>query len=254
MSILISVSESKYNGFTHPSAVTKLIGVPFITKIDTQGSDTLIVTDGKRTNDERIISGSVADTIALASGGYSDFVLSVTAKADSTNQGLSTPKVIGIKASSIVEIYEDPNTEGDAIDSIIRVRDAEQQEDIIYTVDETITEITALIPTRASKNGYKEYLALLTQTGTSAPTAVVIKNELSGTVVWSYANVGVYDGTLTGEFLANTTGIFITSLSGEIIGGGRNNDNKVRLRILDSGGNPIDAKLSDTLIRIVVKI
>lgn len=44
------------------------------------------------------------------------------------------------------------------------------------------------------------YRALLTQSGTGAPTATVLANTLGGTVVWSYVDVGTYLGTLTGAF------------------------------------------------------
>ena len=42
--------------------------------------------------------------------------------------------------------------------------------------------------------GYKEYVALLTQTGEDAPVATVLSNTL-GSVVWSYEGVGQYHGT-----------------------------------------------------------
>lgn len=53
---------------------------------------------------------------------------------------------------------------------------------------------------RWSWGGPSEYVALLTQSGTDAPVATVLKNTLGGTVVWSYAGVGVYEGTLAGAF------------------------------------------------------
>lgn len=49
-------------------------------------------------------------------------------------------------------------------------------------------------------NGVKKYVALLSQTGTSAPVATVLENTLGGTVVWSRTGVGNYVGTLTGAF------------------------------------------------------
>jgi len=52
--------------------------------------------------------------------------------------------------------------------------------------------------------GVKEYVALLTQTGTDAPVATVLKNTLGGTIVWTYSNFGRYIGTLAGAFTANT--------------------------------------------------
>lgn len=55
---------------------------------------------------------------------------------------------------------------------------------------------------------YKIYVALLTQSGTSAPVATVIHNTLGGTVAWSYSGVGIYIGTLTGAFTTNKTVVF----------------------------------------------
>lgn len=52
-------------------------------------------------------------------------------------------------------------------------------------------------------NGVKKYVALLSQSGTSAPTATVLENSLGGTLVWSYDAIGQYHATLTGVFTAN---------------------------------------------------
>ena len=52
---------------------------------------------------------------------------------------------------------------------------------------------------------YKEYVALLTQTGTNAPVATVLDNTLGGTVAWSRNTFGNYSGTLTGAFTVNKT-------------------------------------------------
>lgn len=68
-------------------------------------------------------------------------------------------------------------------------------------------------------NGVKRYVALLSQSGTSAPTAEVLENTLGGTVVWSYDGVGSYLGTLTGAFPGNKTITLIESLkpTGKVI-------------------------------------
>jgi hypothetical protein len=58
---------------------------------------------------------------------------------------------------------------------------------------------------------YKLYTALLTQTGTDAPVAIVLENTLGGVVVWSYENVGLYKGTLNDAFPEDKTAMFITS-------------------------------------------
>jgi len=52
---------------------------------------------------------------------------------------------------------------------------------------------------------YKSYVALLTQTGTSTPTAVVLENTLGGTPTLGYTSAGLYTVTLTGAFTANKT-------------------------------------------------
>ncbi|MCA9747523.1 MAG: hypothetical protein KC414_00280, partial [Romboutsia sp.] len=56
---------------------------------------------------------------------------------------------------------------------------------------------------------YKVYRALVTQSGTSAPTAVVLENTLGGTPVWSYITPGTYRLTLSGAFTLNKTAINI---------------------------------------------
>lgn len=61
---------------------------------------------------------------------------------------------------------------------------------------------------------YREYAAILTQAGTAAPTAVVLKNNLldAGTavVLTRPAGVGVYVLTLTAAFTAVKTLILMT--------------------------------------------
>lgn len=64
---------------------------------------------------------------------------------------------------------------------------------------------------KAITRPYKIYTALLTQSGTSAPTATVLENTLGGTVVWSYVDVGIYWGSLTGAFTSNKTVILPTN-------------------------------------------
>lgn len=52
---------------------------------------------------------------------------------------------------------------------------------------------------------YKVYTALLSQSGTNAPTAVILENTLGGTVVWTRSSVGTYSATLTNAFPSNKT-------------------------------------------------
>ena len=49
----------------------------------------------------------------------------------------------------------------------------------------------------------KVYRALLTQTSTDVPTALVFENTLGGVLVWSRDDFGIYIGTLAGAFDAS---------------------------------------------------
>ena len=51
----------------------------------------------------------------------------------------------------------------------------------------------------------KIYRAIVSQSGTAAPTATVLENTLGGTVVWSRASAGIYRAILNGAFLEAKT-------------------------------------------------
>ena len=51
---------------------------------------------------------------------------------------------------------------------------------------------------------YKVYTALLSQTGTDDPVAIVLENTI-GNIVWQRINPGSYTGTLTNAFTSNKT-------------------------------------------------
>lgn len=53
--------------------------------------------------------------------------------------------------------------------------------------------------------GYKVYTALLTQSGTDAPTAIVLENTLGGVPVWSRYTTGVAQAELIGAFTLEKT-------------------------------------------------
>lgn len=96
--------------------------------------------------------------------------------------------------------------------------------------------------------GAKVYIALLTQTGTNAPVATVIKNTLSGTPVWSRTSATDMRATLAGEFIENKTVVFITNgANGAFSAGGqRLDDDTIKL------SPPGDSQISNTSIEIRV--
>ena len=59
--------------------------------------------------------------------------------------------------------------------------------------------------TTVPATGYYEYIAILSQSGTSAPVATVIKNTFDDLPVWSRVTNGTYLATLGGAFILNKT-------------------------------------------------
>ena len=74
---------------------------------------------------------------------------------------------------------------------------------------------TAFVLANSSARPYRVYTALISQEGTSAPTATVLENTLGGTVVWSRSNVGVYVGTLENGFSSTLSKVRIFISGGE---------------------------------------
>ena len=95
--------------------------------------------------------------------------------------------------------------------------------------------------TTAINKTYKEYVAVLTQTGVNAPTmtgGAPFVNELGGTIVWSYSGVGIYAGTLTGAFTVGKTVIFINgfmSSTNNLMRAFSNSVNSVNINTFSSG-------------------
>jgi hypothetical protein len=103
--------------------------------------------------------------------------------------------------------------------------------------------------------GVKVYAALLTETGGDAPVATVLRNDLGGTVVWSYADVGTYFGTLSGAFPASKTIPLMGATEGAIpdtAKASRGTDNFVVVYTGDMNNGLADGRLSATPIIILV--
>jgi len=109
--------------------------------------------------------------------------------------------------------------------------------------------------TRDAIRGYKIYSALFTQLGSNAPTVTILENTI-GNIVWSYNDVGLYDGLLIGGFPEiDKIAIFTHSLydNGDLysIQCSRNNNDCVQItcRLISTG-----ALSDDVLARNVVEI
>jgi len=119
------------------------------------------------------------------------------------------------------------------------------------------TQIATTAFVQANTRPYKVYTAILTQTGTSAPTAIILENTLGGTITWSRSGVGLFIGTLTGAFTTSKTcflatlGIVPTS-GGSIISITRTSMDTILIRTTNSSGSVTDGILDNALIEIRV--
>lgn len=50
---------------------------------------------------------------------------------------------------------------------------------------------------------YKTYTALMTQSGTNPPTALILSNTTGQTITWTYSGIGEYVGTFSGTIDQN---------------------------------------------------
>jgi len=90
----------------------------------------------------------------------------------------------------------------------------------------------------------KIYTALLSQSGTSAPTATVLGTNEIGSIVWTRSSTGVYVGTLTGAFTSNKIWLICQKGdgSGSFVNGllSSTSANTVSLSVTDNAGSVTD--------------
>jgi hypothetical protein len=76
---------------------------------------------------------------------------------------------------------------------------------------------------------YKKYIALITQSSTSAPTVIELENTI-GPIVWTRSAVGIYFGTLTGAFTSNKTYITLSNVErNSIVLSNRRDDDTIQI-------------------------
>jgi hypothetical protein len=124
-----------------------------------------------------------------------------------------------------------------------------QADGIMYTRDDS-----GIVQVQITSSGTGEYIAIATQSGTSAPTVNVIKDTIGG-ITWSYSSTGVYLATATAGslFTAGNYAAFVGSFDSGLDRGliFRNADNSMRVETYVSGV-ATNAVLLDTLIHIHV--
>jgi hypothetical protein len=143
------------------------------------------------------------------------------------------------------------------------VTDDSYQKGIVYSDDYTANFTTYSLVTKQyvdSKKPYKVYVALLKQSGTSAPTDIVLENTFGITATFSYTTTGNYELYMTGQFTYQKTYIVNGIADQNPIGGDFAlfatqyfNTDKIILTTQDIGGTgPMNGLLNDTSIEIRV--
>ena len=100
---------------------------------------------------------------------------------------------------------------------------------------------------------YKSYIAILNQTGTAAPVATVLENNI-GSIVRTRSSTGFYLGTLTSAFVSDKTVVFVTPANApnHAIKAFAGNPNAINIFTADLSGNSIDEALARTSVEIRV--
>lgn len=88
--------------------------------------------------------------------------------------------------------------DGDFFTISTKTNDLDVYDNRIISKKDLFTLISANVP-------YKEYVAILTQSGTSAPVATELINTLGSSIAFSRTATGSYKGTATGLFTVGKT-------------------------------------------------
>lgn len=152
----------------------------------------------------------------------------------------NTPRWINTPGSTTLSVLEQMQDEIDTIQGDITTIEGD-----ITTIEGDIT--TLQIDVEALQPTYKVYTALMSQVGTSAPTAIVLENTI-GSIVWSRISLGTYRAALAGTFLIDK--LFIPCPSGGFdasvnIGGG---GSSYKLARLNDGFIQLTTSASDDVL------
>lgn len=195
--------DAMFAGFNPP--------IPTLDEVLNAGSDSDYRIFIETSLDRAITGNSVHPTAGIGVYGYSNMGVGVHASSD---EGIGLTS-LGKTNSAIFDMLGESN-----INDIVKFQN-DGVNKVIIKSDGRITaspatlsnEVVVKSQLETASRPYKVYTALLTQSGTNAPTAIVLENTLGGTIVWSRTAVGEYLGTLTGAFILDKTIGFVQSTS-----------------------------------------
>ena len=109
---------------------------------------------------------------------------------------------------------------------------------------------------KAKLLGYRSYKALLTQTGSNDPTAIVLENTLNATVVWYRQAQGIYYAESFGTWKTNKTAILVSPLLGAtgavITKTYTTTEDQIFFETIKTTLAPMDDSLNNTFVEIRV--
>jgi hypothetical protein len=121
------------------------------------------------------------------------------------------------------------NVIGDRLNALIVGNGLSLENDGIATTNLTVTStlngraVSDILPT------YTKYIALISQTSTSAPTVIELENTI-GPIIWTRGAVGIYFGTLAGAFTLNKTYVMLSQvLPNSIVMAKRRDNNTIEI-------------------------
>jgi hypothetical protein len=103
------------------------------------------------------------------------------------------------------------NVVGDGLRALVVGDGLSIENDGIATTNLTVTNtlngraVSDILPT------YTKYIALISQSSTSAPTVIELENTI-GPIVWTRNSTGIYYGTLTGAFTLDKTYVMLSNV------------------------------------------
>jgi len=101
--------------------------------------------------------------------------------------------------------------------------------------------------------GYKVYTAILSQSGTSDPTSIVLENTLGFTPTYQYSDVGEYRINSVAGFITNKTVVILGQMNNQLNGSVIVDTSRINITSQDlSSGTPFgtDGLLANTLLEI----
>lgn len=118
-----------------------------------------------------------------------------------------------------------------------------------------VATMAALQAATSAVRPYLVYTALISQSGTSAPTEIVLENTLGATATWSRSAAGTYQASFSSAVLtANKTAVFvtkqITGFTDVVVSA--NSNNTASIDVVVSNGTLRDSELNKASLEIRV--